>query len=133
MYAGVAGSNPVSFSTAVRRYRAVQFFTQQLPSENLSNIGKIGLLAPDRESNFDKMEGHAHNFVDLTGQRFGRLVVADYAGNTDDRLSIWICRCDCGEVFTALGSNLKRGATKSCGCLRRDIMLGNQRNRKKTQ
>jgi hypothetical protein len=31
--------------------------------------------------------------------------------------SNWICVCDCGTEVIAVGSNLRRGSTKSCGCL----------------
>lgn len=30
----------------------------------------------------------------------------------------WECQCDCGNIFIALGENLRNGHTKSCGCLR---------------
>jgi hypothetical protein len=32
----------------------------------------------------------------------------------------WLCRCDCGEVFSTITGNLRGGATKSCGCLQRE-------------
>lgn len=66
--------------------------------------------------------------IDLTGQRFGRLVVVaraeDYhpRGNPENRLTQWVCDCDCGEVgIIAIGANLRKGHTKSCGCLRREL------------
>lgn len=31
---------------------------------------------------------------------------------------MWECRCECGKVICVSGSNLRRGATNSCGCLR---------------
>ena len=55
------------------------------------------------------------------GQRFGRLVVIakDLTPPTITG-SRWVCRCDCGSIQTFMGSGLKRGETRSCGCLRRD-------------
>lgn len=61
---------------------------------------------------------------DLTGQRFGRLVVLKLAGrrSATDRIARWICRCDCGVITNPLsGSALRSGETKSCGCLRSDV------------
>ena len=58
---------------------------------------------------------------DLTGRRFGRVTVLEKAGVTSYRAAIWRCRCDCGTVFEAFGSNLKAGRTKSCGCLRAEM------------
>ena len=63
--------------------------------------------------------------IDLTGQRFGRLVVLErtgtYKGSDGSGSSpIWKCQCDCGEVVEVIGRNLRHGGTKSCGCIRRD-------------
>jgi hypothetical protein len=54
--------------------------------------------------------------VDLTGQRFGRLMVVEFAGR-QRRGALWRCRCDCGAESVVLGCNLKGGKTRSCGCL----------------
>lgn len=55
--------------------------------------------------------------IDLTGKRFGRLVVInEYISNT--RESQWLCKCDCGTLTKPIfASNLRRGHTKSCGCI----------------
>lgn len=60
-------------------------------------------------------------FIDLTGQRFGRLVVLnlDYIKKIKGGSKVyWHCQCDCGNVKSVFGTNLKKGSTKSCGCLR---------------
>lgn len=57
--------------------------------------------------------------IDLTGQRFGRLVVIERAGKIGSHIS-WICQCDCGNITKPIsGNNLKKGHVKSCGCLYR--------------
>ena len=56
--------------------------------------------------------------IDLTGQRFGRLVVEGFAYMDKNRHSMWNCRCDCGGHNIASIANLRRGNVKSCGCLR---------------
>lgn len=54
--------------------------------------------------------------MDVAGQRFGKLTVEKYVPNTK-KGSYWLCSCDCGNnVVVSLG-NLKKGNTKSCGCL----------------
>lgn len=58
--------------------------------------------------------------IDITGQRFGRLVVLNDAGRTDQGKAKWRCRCDCGAEIITRGSSLRNGATRSCGCLDRD-------------
>jgi hypothetical protein len=58
--------------------------------------------------------------INLRGRRFGRLKVIERAPNTSDWKARWCCRCDCGAELIVLSSNLRRGNTRSCGCLRRD-------------
>lgn len=56
---------------------------------------------------------------DLTGQRFGRLTVI----GLDDRNSkktFWVCECECGGIKVARSDALLSGATKSCGCLKKE-------------
>lgn len=53
--------------------------------------------------------------VDLTGRRFGRLVVIERAKSMGKN-SAWLCKCDCGKVIVAQAPNLKNGGTRSCGC-----------------
>ena len=37
--------------------------------------------------------------IDLTGQRFGKLVVLEYDGTSKRRESLWRCACDCGTCL----------------------------------
>ena len=53
---------------------------------------------------------------DLTGQRFGRLVVIRRAGSTPRGLATWWCNCDCGNEVTVRGADMRSGRSKSCGC-----------------
>lgn len=55
------------------------------------------------------------NFKDMTGQRFGMLVVLSRAGSTSGKAR-WFCVCDCGNEVTISGDPLRRGQ-HSCGCV----------------
>lgn len=55
--------------------------------------------------------------LDLTGQRFGRLIVQKRTHDSMDGLISWQCKCDCGNTCTASTRNLRKGDKKSCGCL----------------
>jgi len=63
--------------------------------------------------------------IDITGQRFGRLVAIEYVGKALPYHRLWRCRCDCGNEVIAYQNNLRRGLTRSCGCLKREV-VGNQ-------
>jgi hypothetical protein len=54
----------------------------------------------------------------MIGQKFNRLTVISRNGKDKWGQALWLCRCDCGESTTISGGALRRGDTKSCGCLR---------------
>ena len=56
--------------------------------------------------------------VDLTGQRFGRLVVLMQSFDKPNERPRWLCQCDCGNQKIVAGSSLRGGLTTSCGCKR---------------
>ena len=58
--------------------------------------------------------------VDLTGKRFGKWSVVEYAGN-----SKWMCVCDCGTTREVSTANLNSGNTHSCGCYKRETTIKN--------
>ena len=60
-------------------------------------------------------------FDSLLGKTYGRLSVLERAPNKYVGNTAWLCRCECGEETTVTGSALRKGATKSCGCLRREL------------
>ena len=71
------------------------------------------------------------NFIDLTGQKFGRLTVIMKAENPSEAHIKWLCECECGNFITTRGTSLRSGITKSCGCLVSDkIREWNKSNKK---
>jgi len=57
--------------------------------------------------------------VDMTGRVIGRLTVIGQAGRYRTQIR-WRCACSCGGETVAIGNNLRRGHTQSCGCLMRE-------------
>lgn len=57
-----------------------------------------------------------HNFIDMTGGKYGRWKVIEYHGN-----SKWLCLCNCGTEKIVNGKYLRDGQSKSCGCLANEI------------
>ena len=58
-------------------------------------------------------------FIDLTGQRFGKLVALErgpdrICGNR--KIVTWKCQCDCGKIVFTRSDGLRNGTSKSCGC-----------------
>jgi len=57
-----------------------------------------------------------HKAIDLTGQRFGHLVVVEEAGKNKYSSKKWKCQCDCGKLSTPYGCALRSGRATTCGC-----------------
>jgi hypothetical protein len=58
--------------------------------------------------------------LSLAGQRFGRLVAVKRVGYAHSGHATWLCQCDCGESNVVSTNPLRRGLTRSCGCLQRE-------------
>jgi len=63
-----------------------------------------------------------HPLIDLTGRRFGRLVVHHRAPPEPGKKPVWVCICDCGNTKMIVGGSLTRGFSTSCGCVQRAAM-----------
>jgi len=56
---------------------------------------------------------------DITGQKFGKLTALKYIGEKSKSGDyLWECLCECGKLVVVVGTYLRNGHTKSCGCLR---------------
>lgn len=60
--------------------------------------------------------------INLTGQIFTRLTVIEKVENNKWGDVQWLCRCICGNEVIVRSYNLKSGASKSCGCLQKEIV-----------
>ncbi len=56
--------------------------------------------------------------INETGNRYGSLEVIKRVENDPHGKARWLCKCDCGKEIVVVGSNLRKGNTKSCGCLK---------------
>lgn len=62
--------------------------------------------------------------IDLTGQRFGKLVALEKLSPQPDGVTRWLCRCDCGNDHIVAYTNLKNGHVTSCGCKKAHDLAG---------
>jgi hypothetical protein len=62
------------------------------------------------------------NKIDLTGQRFGKLVVLSENGRASNGSVKWLCKCDCGNLHTVRSSHLRDGNVTSCGCKQKEVI-----------
>ena len=63
-------------------------------------------------------------FIDLVGQKFGRLTVVERLPPQKDKVSravYWKCKCDCGNETVVRSDQLRQGIIKSCGCLLKEV------------
>lgn len=56
-------------------------------------------------------------YIDLTGQKFGRLTVVEHVKFVEGKkFSGWLCKCDCGNMTYQKSYQLRNNLVKSCGC-----------------
>lgn len=60
--------------------------------------------------------------IDLSGKKFDRLTVIKFHGRNESGIYLWECQCVCGKTVVVSRNNLTRGHTKSCGCLRDEML-----------
>ena len=58
----------------------------------------------------------------MTGKKFGRLQIIEFA-YTKNGNAYWLCKCDCGNTKAVNGINIRRGDSRSCGCLHNNINI----------
>lgn len=70
----------------------------------------------------------------LIGQRFGRLVVIGLDENLTQLRGrgYWVCKCDCGKICSVKACYLKNGMQKSCGCYKKEIVIRQHEEGRKT-
>jgi len=94
------------------------YFPQQVNAKRRVSvycfITRIEFVCYYREDNMSKR-------IDLTGKKFGRLVVLKYYMTDKNRNALWKCQCECGSITAASSSNLIQNHTKSCGCYKTDM------------
>ncbi len=84
------------------------------------NSKKYGMILC--EKHYDKMKTRGTtdapepHYTDIAGERFGRLLAIE---RIDGK---WLCECDCGNKTMVNFSSLNRGDTKSCGCIKRELV-----------
>lgn len=69
----------------------------------------------------DKATGRGNRFIDLTGQRFVRWIVLIFSRMDCRKKAVWLCRCDCGVEREVASGELRKGKSRSCGCLCREL------------
>jgi len=63
----------------------------------------------------------SHQAKDIMNEKFGRLTVIKRVEDDKYQNARWLCKCDCGNYVERLGIELRRGRSKSCGCLTREL------------
>lgn len=102
------------------------FYEEKLSLENISKkygIGKKPLVRFIKENNMtrESIKLRGGNFIDETGNKYGKLTVMSVLDEKDsDNRTLFLCQCECGNLTKVSGKSLRRGHTKSCGCLQKE-------------
>lgn len=103
---------------------------------NITNVTSQSLRTGSTKScgclQKERPDGYtANNFIDLTGEHFGRLTVISREGKNKRGNALWRCKCDCGNETIVLGARLRNGKTKSCGCLKEEFLKHHKNSKSK--
>jgi hypothetical protein len=75
------------------------------------------------------IDSFGRKIQDLTNIQFDRLTAIKPVGKNKHNKTLWLCRCNCGkEIVTSVGS-LKKGHTRSCGCLHKELIKSSRTNK----
>ena len=67
-------------------------------------------------------ENKMNKRIDLSGNRYGKIVVLNYSHTHNGKEAMYTCKCDCGTEKVIRGSHLSQGKIVSCGCHRKEKM-----------
>ena len=114
---GYLPDNVASCCWACNNAKATQSLDDFLQWANrVKNHERGSPLIPVPEASFTKEPRVDYRgALVVPGARFAKLTVLADAGRKH-RAKMWICRCDCGKEKVINGSNLRKGASRSCGC-----------------
>lgn len=81
------------------------------------NTKSCGCLTIEKSTKRIKEIGHAAA-IDLTNQKFGKLTALYPTKERKNNSVVWVCQCDCGNIHKVQATELRRGGSQSCGCLK---------------
>lgn len=61
--------------------------------------------------------GRCNDVIDETGKKYSKLLVLERDWENKNSGAYWKCKCDCGNIVSVLGTNLRKNITTSCGCI----------------
>lgn len=70
---------------------------------------------------YQRQQTSLASLKDLSGQKFGLLKVIERVCEPSAEV-MYKCECECGRAVVVRGGNLRSGGTRSCGCLRREMV-----------
>ena len=118
-----------TFKKKNKNGRDMYYVKCQCECGNIKNVDKYSLKSGTTKSCGCLLEDRykakeLNRTIDLTGQRFGKLQIIEYAGTYHSESgapkgAAWLCQCDCGNTKVLKGTALNNGKVKSCGCLRK--------------
>lgn len=87
------------------------------------SIKKTPIRTQIKPKEKDGNEIKAKDHTDLSGNRFGRLIVLECIGSDKHHKRLYRCLCDCGKEKITTQALLKRGEVTSCGCKQKEVIF----------
>lgn len=94
---------------------------------------EYGIEGVDCKNEFWKRREITKQMNDLTNQRFGKLIALFPIVSYKKENTKWLCKCDCGNLKVVSRALLNDGRTKSCGCIKSEMMKQKAQERRSIQ
>ena len=107
--------------------------TVSIRSLQSGNTRSCGCLAREMSRSRCLRDGFAGKIKDRAGERYGRLTLLCFYAREHGKYTHWVAQCDCGNKTIVQVANLQTGATRSCGCLQRELTGKRRRTRGMTR
>ena len=109
----------IDYTINARKRSQFGSYTCQCDCGNVCEVPRSLLLSGRKKS-------CGCRFEDLTGRRFGRWLVLRQVPSILETNGAYryryLCRCDCGTERIVIAGALRSGASRSCGCLHREVV-----------
>lgn len=103
-----------------KRLEGMIIWKCQCDCGNFKEVPTSYLTSGDTQSCgcYQKEQTSKASMIDISNQRFGRLIAIEPTQERSGKTIKWKCRCDCGNFVNVASTSLRQGLTKSCGCLK---------------
>lgn len=94
------------------------------------NTRSCGCLQKEHAIKAGKQNGKLSHYKDITGLKYSKLTTIRKTGSNKNKMMMWLCQCECGNLKEVSQNDLQSKGVQSCGCLHKDVTVNDLTNKK---